>query len=262
MVEPLRNRNIDDGAVYFRPEAIEAKLEELELLSRDLVLDRCQILNREDPDYIPSECILHYVRQCRRDNNEAWFEKFYAIVLERAARALPRSQNAAGTQVSAAQAEINEKVLDAFNFLLSSDRNEYSEKLDFFEIRFAAAMARLRLDAQRTVWRREKRTETIDDPETGELSEDAEKALGAYNPFENKEIELQDDRLRLDGAIDLLPPLQARIIQMLRKGIPIDSQDPNVETISKALGKSEKTIRLNRDKAFLVLRPIMKGEAE
>jgi hypothetical protein len=47
---------------------------------------------------------------------------------------------------------------------------------------------------------------------------------------------------------------------MLRKGMLIDSQDPNAETISKALGKSEKTIRLNRDKAMLALKHKLKGD--
>ncbi|MOA70137.1 hypothetical protein D3C78_1987900 [compost metagenome] len=41
---------------------------------------------------------------------------------------------------------------------------------------------------------------------------------------------------------------------MLRQEIPIDSKDPSVVTISKALDKSEKTIRTHRDKAFAALR--------
>jgi len=41
---------------------------------------------------------------------------------------------------------------------------------------------------------------------------------------------------------------------MLRQGIPIDSKEPDVMTIAKALGRSEKTVRTYRDKAFAALR--------
>lgn len=39
-----------------------------------------------------------------------------------------------------------------------------------------------------------------------------------------------------------------------------DSQDPNAVTIAKALGKSEKTIRRNRDKAIAALRAALTAE--
>lgn len=41
---------------------------------------------------------------------------------------------------------------------------------------------------------------------------------------------------------------------MWRQDIPIESSDPSVESISKVLGKSEKTIRTHRDKAFASLK--------
>lgn len=43
-------------------------------------------------------------------------------------------------------------------------------------------------------------------------------------------------------------------VVMIQQGIPIDSKDPNVVTIAKTLGKSEKTIRTYRDKAYATLR--------
>ena len=44
---------------------------------------------------------------------------------------------------------------------------------------------------------------------------------------------------------------------MLRQGFPIDSKEEDVMTIAKALGRSEKTIRTYRDKAFAALRTAM-----
>ena len=45
--------------------------------------------------------------------------------------------------VSSSRAEINDLVLHRLNVLISADRDAYSEQLDFFEIRFDSAIAKL-----------------------------------------------------------------------------------------------------------------------
>jgi hypothetical protein len=253
---PLRKLK-PDASPYFRPAEVEEQLRVLEQLPRDDLLKRCLIRDRAHPDYVRTECVMHFVRACHRDNSEARFASLYRILMERAMRSLPRSEHPAG--VSSSQAEINESALDNLILLISSDRETYSERLDFFEIRFDGALVRRRTDAQRKVWRRQKRSASLDDEETGELSTDVEKAAN-YNPFETEKIEDRDYRSRLDGAIDTLPPLQQRIIHMLRKDVPIDSKDPYAVTISKTLNKVEKTIRNNRDKAYVALKHILEGD--
>ena len=49
---------------------------------------------------------------------------------------------------------------------------------------------------------------------------------------------------------------------MLLKEIPIDSSDPDTLTISKVLGKAEKTIRNQRDRAFVSLRRHLERKEE
>lgn len=95
---------------------------------------------------------------------------------------------------------------------------------------------------------------------TGEPSEEVERAAGSFDWSSDLEIDGADYRFRLDAAIDALPPEQMRIIEMLRKGVPIDSKEADAVTIAKALGKSEKTIRTHRDKAFAAIRAAMSGE--
>ncbi len=41
---------------------------------------------------------------------------------------------------------------------------------------------------------------------------------------------------------------------MLRRGVPIDSNDDGVMTIARALRRSEKTIRSHRDQAYAAIR--------
>jgi DNA-directed RNA polymerase specialized sigma24 family protein len=81
-----------------------------------------------------------------------------------------------------------------------------------------------------------------------------ESLVGNYNPFDPDELDMKNYRLLLDDAIGSLPELQRRIVVMLRQEVPIESKDPSIESISKVLGKSEKTIRTHRDKAFASLK--------
>ncbi len=259
MVTPLRKKTLD-GKLYERDEKIEARLAELEGLTRDELVVRCGIRKRDDPDYVPSECLVYFVRTSRSDNNNAGFERLYKILAERVLRSLPRTEDAVGRTESMTKTIIRDKVIDRFTELLLQDRKEYSEKLDYFEIRFDGALANLKRDAKKQAWRDENRSVPLDyEEETGELTEEIERAAGSFDPFCQSEIDDPDYRSQLDAAIDTLSPEQTRIIEMLRKGIPIDSKDTEAVTIAKVLGKSEKTIRTHRDKAFSALRAAMSG---
>ncbi|MCP5316308.1 MAG: DNA-binding response regulator [Chromatiaceae bacterium] len=259
LVTPLRKRTLE-GELYRRDANIEAKLVELESLTQDELVTQCSIRSRDDPNYVPSECLVYFVRASRSENNNAGFERLYKILAERVLRSLPRAENADGKTASMTKTTIRDTVFGKFVELLSQDRTEYSEKLDFFEIRFDKTLRNMKLDAQKKAWRDENRSVSLkDDEETGELTEEVERAAGSFDPFSQSEIDDPDYRSQLDAAIDTLPPEQMRIIEMLRKGIPIDSKDTDAVTIAKVLGKSEKTIRTHRDKAFAALRAAMSG---
>lgn len=262
MITPLRKRTLE-GAPYTRTARIEALLNELQQLPRTEMIARCQIADPGSPGYVPSECLMYFVRATRQDNSDQHFEGLYKILVSRLLRALPNPDSRDGEVVSISQTKsrIRDVAFDRFVGTLSADRQAYSEKLDYFEVRFDGAVANLRRDAQDTAWREENRTATIEaDPETNEPSAEVEEAAGAFNPFENSDFD--DYRSRLDAAIDTLPREQIRIIQMLRQGIPIDSKDPAVVTIAKTLGRSEKTIRLHRDRAYAALRAATSQESE
>jgi DNA-directed RNA polymerase specialized sigma24 family protein len=262
LITPLRKRTLE-GTLYKRDAKVDALLAKLELLPRAELLAQCQITARNDPGYVPSECIMYFVRATRVDNSDEHFEWLYKILLSRLIRALPNPETNDGEviRISQTKSRIRDVAFDRFTEALASDREAYSEKLDYFEVRFDGAVANLRRDAQDTAWREENRTTTIEyDPETNDPSPEVEEAAGSFDPFEN--LEENDYRSRLDAAIDTLPPEQIRIIQMLRQGFPVDSKDPDVVTIAKTLKKSEKTIRLQRDRALNALRAALLGESE
>jgi DNA-directed RNA polymerase specialized sigma24 family protein len=134
----------------------------------------------------------------------------------------------------------------------------YVDKVDYFEVRFDGAVASLRRDAQEKAWRDENRSQPLEyDEDSGELSPEVEAAAGTYDPFAGPDFCDPAFRSRLDAAIEALPTEHSRIIHMLMQGFPIDSKEPNVMTIAKALGRSEKTVRTYRDKAIAALRAAM-----
>jgi len=254
VVTALRKRKLT-GELYVRDPTVEALIAGLETLPRDALIARAEIRKRSDPGYIPSECLLYFIRASRRDNNEAWFERLYRILTERVLRNLPKAESPDGKTESLTRLDVRAKVLGRFVELLSADRADYVDKLDYFEVRFDGALASLRRDAQEKAWREENRSRPLEfDEESGELSPEVEAAAGAHDPFGGSDFDDPAYRLRLDAAIEALPPEQSRIIHMLRLGFPIDSKEPDVMTIAKALGRSEKTVRTYRDKAIATLR--------
>ncbi len=243
---------------------MEARLHALDGLSRDEILALCDEREGSNPNFLPSECLVHLVRACRRDNSERWFERLYKSLIARVLRALPRSESSDGGTSSYTRESIRDKVCARFVEMLAADRTTYEERLDFFEVRFDMAMKRLRMDAQKQAWRDENRNQSIEyDEESGEMDPVVEAAAGSYNPLAGEIFRNEAFRLRLDAAIEALPIEQSRTVRMLMLDYQIHSEDPTVNTICKVLAKTPKTIWNYRQRAFEALRKTLAdGDAE
>ena len=256
MPPPPLTKCTEDGCLYRRPAEIEASLKRVLALEREEVLASVAIQDRNHPDYIPSECLLHLVRKTTNDNSERYFERLYVALMRRVDRALPRDAYQKGEHVGvdSTRSQIRTQVRDRFEELLVLDRLGGDDRLDLFEARFNFSLARLRATAREKAWREAARQTPLEaEGDDGELSFEVETAAGSL-ALPNSEI--WDDpvyRLRLDAAISSLPIEQSRIIAMLRIGIPIDSNDANVVTISKLLKCVEKTVRNRAKKAIASL---------
>lgn len=253
---PLRKKNLQQQ-VYTRPRGIEDKLKELLVLPRAEILSRCEVLDREASGHIPSECLVHLLRASKEEAASTYFEILYKTLFSRLVRRL-RPTSSDGNSEAFQACLIRDKVLDRFHDLLASDRNGYEDKLDFYEVRFDLTLKRLILDAQDQVWTKANRSRPLENLETNEISAEVEKAAGSFDPFADANSNEKNYRSRLDAAINSLPTEQKRIVTMIKMGIPIDSKDPEVVTIAKALNRSEKTIRTTRDKAFASIRTFFK----
>lgn len=264
MPTPLTRRQ-PDGRLYERPPPIESALSGILALSRDEVIERSRIRDPANPHFIPAECLVHLLRRTRFDNSDAYFERLYKALMDRVDQALPRAEIQKGKTVyeDLTRAQIRDQVRNKLQEMLLQDRATPSDRLDFFEARFSLGIARLRATAREKAWREANRSETLEaDPESGDLSVEVERAAGSLDPEASQLLDDPDYRLRLDAAIDALPPHQRRILEMLRAGMPIDSTEPGVTSIRQVLGCAEKTVRNRRDAAIRSLRTALGLEEE
>src|SRR3954454_23117683 len=115
LITPLRKRTLDETP-YKRDSKVEALLAKLELLPRAELVARCQIADRSDPGYVPSECLMHFVRATRQDNSDQHFERLYKILLSRVLRALPNHEKSDGelVRISQTKSRIRDAAFDRF----------------------------------------------------------------------------------------------------------------------------------------------------
>jgi hypothetical protein len=265
VVQALKKKN-QDGSMYTRPPDVESSIEALLVLGRADLVQMCKISDSNHPDYVKSECVLHFVRLAKADNNDRHFEALFRILRTRVRCALPAVERfveeGTNTSVQASAVQIRDEVLFRFQELLCLDRAGYEERLDYFEIKFDGAMANLRRTARKKAWRDENRSDQLTyDDETSEPSKEVEDALARLHPMSTSKMDDPAYRLRLDAAIDSLPADQRRVIEMLLQGFQIEADDPEVTTIVKVLGCVEKTVRNRRDKALKTLQAALAEEA-
>jgi DNA-directed RNA polymerase specialized sigma24 family protein len=255
MVDPLKKRD-KSGLPYTRFADIESKLVQLVTLPDHEVVARC-ILGRDDESYVPTECLLHLLRRGFRAQNNVVVKPLFETFLARLRRAIPLREK----KETLVRIQAFEQVQDRLVTLLSEDANVYQERLDFFEVQFKGALATLLLDANRQAQREHAKHTPLGDEETGEIDPEVEKAAGTFHPFDPVSLEDEYYRSVLDAAMEKLPLPQKRIIEMIRMNMSIESQDPEVVTISKVLGVAEKTVRNRRNKAIATIkRMIEQGE--
>lgn len=255
-IAPLRTKSLD-GKLYTRVAETTAKLEELLCLPLADQVARCEIDNVSDANFVPSECVVYLVRSFRGMPESPEFERLYKnLLLKRLVPRLPRAER--GEAVKLKEQNIQDVVLGRFTEFLATDRASYDGRLDYFEIRFESAVVRLLDSAFKTEGRRTKRLEalTYDD---GDIPQAVETAAAAGREEELPAfLDLSEDcRVKLEAAIDLLPQQEQTVIQMMRKGIPFTASDPSKASITKTLGKAERTVRYIRERALAALKNAM-----
>jgi len=255
-VPPLRKRKGDD-TLYARRVEVEEELLTLYATPIEDVAERSKISIADDPQYISSEAVLHFVRQAKHNDDSPAYETLFSELRQRLLRALPVREKRLPDSKFAAdpyQQEVRDQVVDKFMELLCIDRNEYRERLDFFEIMFNGAVARLRQTAKRDASERKKRAKTETLPEVADqptVSDGFDESLQQLNePGENDENLY---RFEVLSAISTLPDDERRVIELLIQGFLL-------KEVADILNCTEKTARERRNRARNKLAEVLERE--
>lgn len=264
-IVPLRLRTTD-RIPYVRPPEISLALTALSALPVELLVERAKIRDSSHAEYVPSECVLYFVRHPPSADSGAQYELF-KILRQRVLAAvpvMPRKVSGSGKPAEGVvELDIREAVLHKFQVLLCKDWNEYEENLDFYECRFNAALASLRATAGRDVQHKASRLEPLESAGAPiEPSPEVEKALlKLRDPGSPEDFDFLYRR-KLLRAISQLPEKERRVIELILQEYQIESNDQEEETISTILGCCEKTVRNRRDSAYQKLHDVLKDAEE
>lgn len=254
---PLTKKTID-GRLYRRRALTEELIHTCQKLTFEELSNQALISIRKDPRYLPSEVLVFFLRQTKTHNSDNQFDMLYQILQERIKRVCPRPETNEGINIQLLDAQ--DFVLDDFAERVMCDRQEYEEKLDGYEVAFDRMIARRKTDAMRKMYSRDKPTTQLENDYNEEISDEVEKSLVLLNP---DILSAEDDityRFQLQRAIDTLPIDEKQVINMIFAGIPSESTELNVSTISKLLKCGPQTVRNRRNRAVKKLQEILGTE--
>ena len=245
-VTPLRARRKKDNSLYTRRPNIEQMLADLSNVPIDEIARRAAILDQQDPEFLPPEVLMHFLRRSKSDGDTEPYRLLFASLRQRLLQRLPvREWRNSGQPVSEdrKQADVRQQVLDRVIELLCADRGEYDVRLDYFEINFNGAVAR----ARKTAWRdsceteKSEKTQSLNVEMSAGEDNDVDEALRSLRGVSENSSDAAY-RLEVFSEINSLPDEEREVILMLIEGFKI-------KEIAEAVGCTEKTVSARRNRA-------------
>jgi hypothetical protein len=245
-----------DGKLYTRMPEVETEIAQLVELPFDELVERARISIKSHPHFVRPETLMHFLRRTRSDNNQDRFNALFRLILRRLLLALPKCERTVGEviHVDSSASDVEDRVRGRFLELLTLDRAG-GDRMDFYEVHFDEAVAKLRIKAAKGVGGRARRTVGFEgDAVSRELPEAVERAAGSFDEPDNAFLFDPIFRKRLLPEIDRLKREQKEVVTMLLANMQTHSSDPRVPTITRALKCDEKTVRNRRRDAIVALR--------
>jgi len=254
MARPLEKTT--NGKLYTRPPEIEAATDAALTQDLDTQLRRALIRDTHDPEYLPSECLLHLVREARRRHDDAARDALLLLLLAR----VEANLNAKVDGQIPGAVELREDILGDFAELFAIDGSPNDRhELDFFEVRFNRAFFTFRATRARSELARLSSQTPL--PEPSDEIELIEQELD--DEVLARLADLQgvggnpEDRLfrkQVFDAIKALPLDERKAVVLVHLlGFQQGSEDPNETTAATLCVVDVRTIQNRLKRAFAKL---------
>lgn len=259
MVIPLK-KTTKEGEIYYRRVEIEQALNELDGLSPDQLVERLRCTKQA----VPFEVFIYYLRHSEIVLTEKHLKPIFITFYSRLEAALRKSVSEAWLDHAIAiREEIAEQVVE----MIAQARESQEDKMYYWEINFNHALAKLRTDVLRKYGPARETDPLINSvplthegDDGHEISPEVDIAAADFvNPNPSK-LDNETFRLRLMDAINGLPEDERCAVGLLLQGMQIESQDPEVMTIAKALACTDRTVRNRLTRAYEKLRAVLQAE--
>jgi hypothetical protein len=207
MARPLSKKDLT------RPPGIERKIDVALTQDWATLSRRARDMNPQSGDFLPSECLVHLIRDAIRRGEDRIARVLMPQLLKRAEANFERT--VPDSRMRDAES-VRHEVLSNLAMMFTQDSTEgHEDELDFYECKFLRALRFLRIDHVRKAL--SERKELTDLPEADEAALDDEtlarlSRMASVGPS-------QEDRLYLPQvikALDKLPPDQKRAVVLRR----------------------------------------------
>jgi hypothetical protein len=213
-IRPLIKKD-QKGVLYARPPSVEAKIGAV-LHCNDwaALAQRARITDPKAPEHLPSECMVHLIRDAIRRGDQRTATLLMPPLLVRCEANLLKTVPDSAMRDAEA---VREEILSNFQMLFTDDAAE--DALDYYECRFNRAFKALRIDHVRAEFTRRK--ELTDLPEVSNEDGDTmldDEALARLSRAARIGPS-QEDRAYLSQvlkAVNDLPPDQRRAVVLRR----------------------------------------------
>jgi len=213
MVRPLIKIS-EKGELYTRQPSIEAKIGEALRQDWGTLAKRARVTDRKAADYLPSECLVHLIRDAIRRGDHRVATVLMPPLLVRCESNLNHTVPDSGLRSAEA---VREEILSDFQLLFTDDAAE--DALDYYECRFGGAFRAFRINHVRAEI--SERKELADLPEA--TNEDGETMLDEEMLARLSRLarigSSQEDHAYLPQvlkAVNNLPPDQRRAVVLRR----------------------------------------------
>ncbi len=255
MARPLEKTT--NGKLYTRPSEIEAATDAALAQDLDTQLRRALIRDPHDPEYLPSECLLHLVREARRRHDDDAAR--YALLPLLLARVEANLNAKVEGQIPGA-IELREDILGDFAELFAIDGSpDDRHELDFFEVRFNRAFFTFRATRVRSELARLSSQTPLPEPSDEiELIEQEldDEVLARLADLQGVGRNPEDRlfRKQVFDAIKALPVDERKALVLVHLlGFQQGSEDPNETTAATLCGVNVRTIQNRLKRAFAKL---------